>query len=144
MLDRVEGAAHCGRWGALTELMNKWLPRKTQIIMVETFAAVAVMRELGDLMAERSVTFYIDSEPVQAALVKGYSGKEDLCYLVGLFWHLAADLSVAAYLDRVPTDSNPSDGPSHNNVAELCARGAVEVEACPEALLHKSPSAGPC
>ena len=46
--------------------------------------------------------------------MKGYSAKEDLCELVGVFWKLALDLQVNLYIDRVPTDSNPSDPPSRN------------------------------
>ena len=59
---------------------------------------------------------FVDSEPVQGALVKGYSSKEDLCELVGVFWSLALEIQVNLYIDRVPTDSNPSDPPSRNDL----------------------------
>ena len=58
----------------------------------------------------------IDSEAVEGALIKGYSGAEDVCELVGLFWDLAAALKCSICIDRVPTDANPADYPSRNDL----------------------------
>ena len=63
------------------------------------------------------------------------SKKEDMCELTGLFWHLAAVHSVAPYIDRVPTDGNPADGPSRGSCQELVDRGAEQVESKPSQLL---------
>ena len=75
-------------------IVQRWCPRKTQICMIEL------------------LLLFIDSEPVEAALIKGYSAKEDVCELVGLFWELVLELRCSVYIDRVPTDSNPADNPS--------------------------------
>ena len=61
--------------------------------------------------------FGIDSEPVQGALAKGYPSREDLCELVGIFWNLALELRINLYIDRVPTDANPADPPSRDNLS---------------------------
>ncbi len=58
----------------------------------------------------------IDSEAVEGALIKGYSGAEDVCALSGIFWDLAASLKCQIYIDRVPTDANPADYPSRNDL----------------------------
>ena len=58
----------------------------------------------------------IDSEAVEAALVKGYSSKEDLCLLISKFWDEVFDLKVRVFIDRVSTDSNPADWPSRNDL----------------------------
>ena len=58
----------------------------------------------------------LDSEAVEGALIKGYSGTEDVCELVGLFWDLAAKLRCLIYIDSVPTDANPADYPSRNKM----------------------------
>ena len=76
------------------------------------------------------------------ALIKGYSSREDLCSLVGLFWELCEAGSIGMYIDRVPTDSNPSDGPSRGDCAELVRLGAAQVVADPSSLLHSADPGG--
>ena len=53
---------------------------------------------------------------MEAALIKGYSAKEDLCELVGIFWDVALELKCSIYIDRVPTDSNPADPPPRGDL----------------------------
>eukprot|EP00971_Amphidinium_carterae_P312007 6202127-Amphidinium_carterae.1 len=69
----------------------------------------------------------VDSDASLGALVKGHSSRSDLCELVSVFWLSAAELDVCWYLDRVPTDANPADGPSRNKLDDLLARGAKRV-----------------
>ena len=80
---------------------------------------------------------YIDAEAVLAALVKGYSGREDLCNLVGLFWYMCAAKSIGVYLDRVPSDANPADGPSRGDCRALIDLGATRVDASPSDSLRR-------
>ena len=47
-------------------------------------------------ICRKLVLLFIDSEPVEAALIKGYSAysaKEDVCELVGIFWELVRNPS---------------------------------------------------
>ena len=67
----------------------------------------------------------IDSESALGALVKGYSAKEDLCRLVGIFWDLGLQLDSMIYLDRISTDANPADDPSRNQIEKLLRRGWI-------------------
>ena len=97
------------------ELMAGWIPRETQISMVEMFAPVLAVAAYGQQLAGRSLIVMVDSESVEGALVKGYSSKADLCELTGVFWDLCDQLHIAVYIDRVPTDANISDGPSRDD-----------------------------
>ena len=97
-------------------VIDKWIPRKTQIVMVELVAAVLALTSFGHSLRGKLVLLLIDSEAVEGALIKGYSGAEDVCQLVGLFWDLAATLKCSIYIDRVPTDANPADYPSRNDL----------------------------
>ena len=97
-------------------LIKKWLPRKSQIAMVELFATVVALKTFEGHLAESWSLLLVDSESVQGALVKGYSAREDVCELVGVFWKIALDLKVNLYVDRVPTDANPADPPSRNHM----------------------------
>lgn len=97
-------------------LIEQWIPRKSQIAMVEMFAVIVALKTFEEKLKGSWALLFVDSEPVQGALVKGYSAKEDLCELVGKFWDVAQRLKVYLYIDRVPTDANPSDPPSRDNV----------------------------
>eukprot|EP00435_Cladocopium_sp_Y103_P067787 s92_g30.t1 len=97
-------------------LIKKWLPRKSQIAMVELFATVVALKTFEAQLSNSWSLLLVDSEPVQGALVKGYSAREDVCELVGVFWKIAFDLKVNLYVDRVPTDANPADPPSRDRM----------------------------
>ena len=112
------------------QLIDTWLPRKSQIAMVELFAVIVALQTFRDLLRGTWILVFVDSEPVQGALVKGYSAREDFCSLVSVFWRLALELRVLAYIDRVPTDSNPADPPSRNlmDVGHLLGWKTVPAE----------------
>ena len=40
-----------------------------------------------------------------------------MCELTGVFWRLALDVRVFAYIDRVSTDANPADPPSRDKMS---------------------------
>ena len=98
------------------DLIEKWIPRKSQIAMVELFATVVALQTFKPWISGSWSLLFVDSEPVQGALVKGYSAREGLCELVGVFWRLALDVRINLYIDRVPTDSNPADPPSRGRL----------------------------
>ena len=80
--------------------------------MIEMFAVVVALETFKDLITNSWFLLFVDSEPVQGALVKGYSAKEDLCELTGVFWKLALSIKVQSYIDLVSTDANPADRPA--------------------------------
>ena len=43
----------------------------------------------------------------------------------GLFWHVALQLDLGVYVDRVPTDGNPADDPSRGRLDDVKRRGAA-------------------
>ena len=111
------------------EIIDKWLPRATQICMVELIAAVVALETFRDYLRDKTLLLFIDSEAVEGALVKGYSSRSDICELVGVFWELALALKCSVYIDRVPTDANCSDGASRNKLHLGVALGWKTVEA---------------
>ena len=96
-------------------LVRRWIPRKSQIALIELLAVVAALERYGPMLTGKRVTFLVDSECALDALIKGYSKSEDCCELVCTFWNLAAEYQVVAYLDRVSTDANVSDGLSRRD-----------------------------
>jgi hypothetical protein len=103
--------------------MDKWLPRKNQIAMIELLAAVMVIVHFGPELSGKRVTGLIDSEPVLDALIKGQSQQEDMQKLIRVSWDLVSDYDISIYLDRVSTDSNPADGMSRDGAEEAAALG---------------------
>ena len=62
--------------------------------MVELFATVVALKTFEAQLEGSWSLLLVDSEPVQGALGKGYSAREDVCELAGVFWKLALDLKV--------------------------------------------------
>ena len=118
-------------------VQKRWLTRKTQIVPVEMIAAVLALTTFSDRIRNCDMIILIDSEAVEAALVKGYSSKEDLCLLISKFWDEVFDLKVRVFIDRVSTDSNPADWPSRNDLATGEKAGWATVEAVWPAYLLK-------
>ena len=102
-------------------LKKRWLIRKTQIIPVEMLAPIVALETFSDRLFRADLFIFIDSEVVEAALVKGYSSREDLCLLASVFWDLVLRLQARVSIDRVATDANPADAPSRDNL-ELGSR----------------------
>ena len=109
------------------EVIDEWIPRKTQIVMVELIAVVMAVTAFEEVIRGNKVVVLIDSEAVAGAVIKGYSVRQDLCLLVGRLWKLIASLEAVVYFDRVSTDANLSDGVSRGRVQEALDRGWSQV-----------------
>ena len=104
-----------------------WIPRTTQIVPIEMIAPVLALETFKESVRDRDVLLLIDSEPVEAALVKGYSAKEDLSSLIEVFWNLALELRANIFIDRISSDSNPADWPSRDLMSLGEAVGWITV-----------------
>ena len=111
--------------------MAHWERRTNQVSMTEMIAPVIAIDALGERLRGTNTLVFIDSECVEGALIKGYSGKPDLDDVAGAFWALCIAYDVAPYVDRIPTDSNPADDPSRGRYAPLHDAGAVLIDAPP-------------
>ena len=98
------------------QVILTWLPRATQICMIESEAVVVAFHTFKAYLKGKTVLLLVDSEAVEGALVKGYSSRSDICELVGVFWDLVLELQSLVYIDRVPTDANCSDGASRDKL----------------------------
>ena len=108
-------------------LIDEWIPRKSQIAMVELFATIVALETFRSDLKGSSSLLFVDSESVQGALVKGYSAREDMCELVSVFWRIALDLMANLYIDRISTDADPADHPSRDRMEVGRDLGWVEV-----------------
>jgi len=98
-----------------------WEERGAQIVLVELLAPLIALYTWKTFLHGRTCIFFNDSTTAESMLVKGYSNAAvDANAVIAEFWHLACDVEICAYIDRVPTDCNPSDG---------CSRGSTFVDA---------------
>lgn len=98
------------------QVSERWLKRATQIMPIEMLAPVVALTTFADRLFEADLILLIDSEAVEAALVKGYSSREDMCEIITLFWEIALALRVRVFIDRISMDANPADWPSRNKL----------------------------
>ena len=99
-----------------SSVKDKWLSRTTQIIPIEMLAPLLALSTSADRLVGADVILLIDSEVVEAALIKGYSSRSDVCSLISQFWDLALKLKCRIFIDRVSTDANPADWPSRDDL----------------------------
>ena len=110
------------------KVKKQWIERKTQIVPVEMLGPIIAISTFADRLFGCDVLLFVDSEAVEAALVKGYSSKSDLCDLIKVFWDLVFKLRIRVFIDRVATDANPADWPSRNDLATGSAAGWKTVQ----------------
>ena len=103
---------------------KKWKSRSTQIVLVELIAPLIALYTWRPFLMGRTVLLFNDSTTAENILIKGYSNAAaDANAVVHEFWRGTCELQSCLYIDRVPTDGNPSDG---------CSRG----KACEDAMLY--------
>ena len=77
-------------------VISEWLSRRTQIMMIELLGAVIAVEQMSEKMEGKRITF----------------ARSDINDMAGYMWDLVAKRDIGLYVARVPTDGNPSDGPS--------------------------------
>ena len=115
-------------WVVTLEAMAEWEARQTQVSMVELLATVSALEWVCPKAQGKRVTLLVDSEAIEAAIVKGTSSAADHLDLIAILWDVVTYWDVALYVSRVPTDSNPSDGASRGRFESLESRGACWVD----------------
>ena len=103
--------------------MLEWEARATHIVMIELLGVLAAIDHLALRLRGRRAILLVDSEPVESALIIGGSNKEDMNELATIFWDIVLRNDICLFITRVPTDSNPADGPSRGFFRELELRG---------------------
>ncbi len=135
------GAYLCGRdirpraGGAIVpdELRLRWSGGSdSQVVgQAEILPVLVAMRLWGDLLDGRKLICFIDNESAKGALVRGYSpvkASADLIQLIGLE---EASRTIFTWYARVPSASNPADGPSRLDFtgARVAGRHVADDEA---------------
>ena len=77
----------------------------------------------ADMLAGRKVIVFVDNEAARGSIVKGASRSEPSAQIVNYIWEKAVESHIHLWIDRVPSPSNPADGPSRSDWAWLNLHG---------------------
>ena len=88
-------------------------------MLVELLAPLIALYTWQPFVCGRTIIFFNDSTTAESMLVKGYSNAAVDCNsVIAEFWNLCCLSQICAYIDRVLTDGNPSDGCSRGTAFE--------------------------
>ena len=86
---------------------------------------VILAQELwGEFLRDRRAILFVDNDAARHAIIRGGSPSAPSAILVSLFWDNETRLGTYSWVERVPTHSNPADGPSRLNFVEAEQLGA--------------------
>ena len=114
----------------LDDVMSKG--QKTVIQELEMMAVLAALKSWKAVIRASRVILFTDSEAVRGAFLKSWSANEDSDKIVSAIFQVESDFDVPVWIERVPSQSNPSDILSREVVAEF--RGAERAEVDPEEM----------
>ena len=86
---------------------------KKQVVgRAELLPCVFARRLWSEKLQGRPVMHFIDNDAARFSLIKGTSPTQDSAWLTGEFWRREAKAQAFSWFERVPSPSNPADGPS--------------------------------
>ena len=74
------------------------------------------------------VVLFTDSEAVQGAFLKSWSANDDSDKMISIIFQVESDLDVPVWIERVLSQSNPSDILSRETVADFEGAEKAEVD----------------
>ena len=89
--------------------------RQTVINQAELFPCLVARLTWPHLLSGRRNLSFIDNDGARDSLIRGYSRFSTNGQLIGAIWYEDAVTRTASWYDRVPSPSNPSDGPSRGD-----------------------------
>ena len=128
LLDCASGERHVLAGEVPETLLTHWrqLVGEQLICQIELYALVAVRWQFRQLLANRRVIWFVDNEAARFSAIKGISATLTMRVLVREFFSLEATFPTFPWIERVPSSSNPADGPSRQSPGEVMALLGVE------------------
>ena len=109
----------------LDDVMAK--DQKTVIQELEMMAVLAAMKVWKRLIKGCRVVMFTDSEAVRGAYLKSWSANDDRDKMIGIIFQFESEFDVPAWIERVPSQSNPADILSREAVVEFERAEKAEV-----------------
>ena len=93
--------------------------RDRLIRQAELYPALLAVTAWGGLLAGRRVIAFVDNDAARGAFLKGASANRASAGIAHEFWAEAARREAYLWVERVPLQSNPADGPSRGDWSKL-------------------------
>ena len=107
-------------------LVDTWMSNSKHVIaMVELYAVVVAHFVWSKFLGGRKAIAFVDNESAKEALVKGSSFNAHFRALLLQLEVAEKDLRSWLWVSRVPSHSNPSDGPSRGDSSLMEASAAI-------------------
>ena len=100
------------------EIVETWVPRKTQIFQGEAFAVYAAIWNLREELRGSDILAFVDNEGAASALIRGTSSQTDVGAVVHAVHWLLFSLGARLWVEWIDSDSNPSDGLSRDGLLD--------------------------
>ena len=94
----------------------------------EVFPVLASLRTWRSLLRNKRVVVFIDKDSARFSLIRRFSPVQVSMELIIDVVTEAARMSTCLWFERVPTLSNPADGPSRDDFSIVTAFGGVVVQ----------------
>ena len=85
------------------------------IHQAELLPALIAMQTWGNNLKNKKVILFVDNDAARHALVKGRSTNAASDEILITFWEIVAEHEIQIWVERVPSKSNPADGPSRDD-----------------------------
>eukprot|EP00438_Fugacium_kawagutii_P031349 Skav215373 [mRNA] locus=scaffold1391:913158:914213:- [translate_table: standard] len=130
LVDKVTGAKQVLHGLVPQVLVKHWLSTVgDQIICeVEAYAYMIVRWEFRKFLNQRLGICFIDNEAARIGLIKRSSRSLAMFLILAVVSLVEVHFPFAAWVERVPSASNPADWPTRNRVGDLCA--ATQASDC--------------
>jgi hypothetical protein len=92
---------------ALVDLIKR-KDQETIILELEGLAVAVALHSFRDILKGRRVVIFTDNESVQSCLVKCKSNNDHMNLIIRSICSLEDYLGLVAWIDRVPSQSNPA------------------------------------
>ena len=123
LVDCATGEKHVLAGEVPKGLLDHWKQQVGEqlICQIELYAMVAVRWQFRELLAQRRVIWFVDNEAARFSAIKGISATTTMRVLVREFFSFEAESPSFPWIERVPSASNPADGPSRKAPEEVMA-----------------------
>ena len=111
-------------------IIKQWIkdgPGKKVIHQAEVYPVLLCALAWGRQLAGRRILVFVDNDAARTAVIKGDTRSLASARITHQFWERAATHEWYPWIDRVPSKSNPADGPSRGVWDEVERMGARRI-----------------
>ena len=130
MIDLADNAIEFWEEEVPKAMVAHWRERgghKKVIHQAELLPVLLSVQGWSSRVAGRRVFSFVDNDAAKFSIISGTSDDLASCDIVDDLWMGVTDLQTHLWVERVPSESNPADGPSRLDMSLMLALGGREM-----------------